>query len=105
MCKLSGKSFIAVTKEKSPVFIEHSIILLIQQHSNTSHLENITALYVSQGACLGALGLLSVQIALVDVLKEEYGIAPDGILGHSAGFLFHTPKATLKQHCTSPSPT
>ena len=42
---------------------------------------------MSQAASLGALGLLSIQIALVDVLKEEYGIVPDGMLGHSAGNL------------------
>ena len=40
---------------------------------------------MSQVAALGALGLISIQIALVDVLKEEYGIVPDGMLGHSAG--------------------
>lgn len=32
-----------------------------------------------------ALGLCCVQIALVDLLKEEFGISPDGMLGHSAG--------------------
>jgi hypothetical protein len=32
-----------------------------------------------------ALGLAAVQIALVDVLKLDYGIVPHGILGHSAG--------------------
>lgn len=26
-----------------------------------------------------------MQIALVDTLREEYGIVPAGILGHSAG--------------------
>ena len=26
-----------------------------------------------------------LQIALVDTLREEYGIVPSGILGHSAG--------------------
>ena len=30
-------------------------------------------------------GLLALQIGLVDVLREEYGITPGGILGHSAG--------------------
>ena len=34
---------------------------------------------------LGAVGLLAVQIGLVDVLKEDYGIVPDGMMGHSAG--------------------
>ena len=28
-----------------------------------------------------------MQIGLVDVLREEYGITPGGILGHSAGQL------------------
>lgn len=32
-----------------------------------------------------ALGLCAVQIALVDVLREDYGITPAGMLGHSAG--------------------
>lgn len=36
---------------------------------------------------LGALGLVSIQLGLVDVLQEEYGIVPDGMLGHSAGKL------------------
>lgn len=34
---------------------------------------------------LGAVGLLAVQIGLVDVLAEDYGIKPAGMLGHSAG--------------------
>ncbi len=38
-----------------------------------------------QGASLGALGLLSIQIGLVDTLKQDYGVTPDGMLGHSAG--------------------
>jgi fatty acid synthase len=33
----------------------------------------------------GALGLTAIQIGLVDLLKEEYGITPAGVLGHSAG--------------------
>ena len=32
-----------------------------------------------------ALGLCAVQIALVDVLRQDFGITPAGILGHSAG--------------------
>lgn len=32
-----------------------------------------------------ALGLAAVQIAMVDLLRLDYGIVPDGILGHSAG--------------------
>ena len=32
-----------------------------------------------------AVGLLFLQIGLVDMLKEEYGIEPAGMLGHSAG--------------------
>lgn len=38
-------------------------------------------------ALLGAVGLLAVQIGLVDVLHQDYGIRPDGMLGHSAGML------------------
>ena len=34
---------------------------------------------------LMSVGLIAVQIALVDVLREEYGITPAGMLGHSAG--------------------
>ena len=34
---------------------------------------------------MGAVGLLAVQIGLVDVLREDYGIVPDGMMGHSAG--------------------
>eukprot|EP00884_Botryococcus_braunii_P022876 jgi/Botrbrau1/9272/Bobra.180_1s0029.1 len=30
-------------------------------------------------------GLAAVQIGLVDFLKEDYGILPNGVLGHSAG--------------------
>lgn len=29
--------------------------------------------------------MVCVQIGLVDVLREEYGITPGGVLGHSAG--------------------
>lgn len=34
---------------------------------------------------LNSTGLIAVQIGLVDVLKEDYGITPNGMLGHSAG--------------------
>lgn len=34
---------------------------------------------------LASVGLIAVQIGLVDILREEYGIVPDGMLGHSAG--------------------
>ena len=34
---------------------------------------------------LNSVGLIAVQIGLVDVLQKEYGIKPDGMLGHSAG--------------------
>lgn len=32
-----------------------------------------------------ALGLVATQIALVDVLREQYGIRAAGVFGHSAG--------------------
>lgn len=35
-------------------------------------------------AC-SAMGLCAVQIALVDVMRTDYGIVPAGVLGHSAG--------------------
>ncbi|EIE22203.1 ketoacyl-synt-domain-containing protein [Coccomyxa subellipsoidea C-169] len=35
--------------------------------------------------CLASVGLASVQVGLVDVLREEYGIIPGGVVGHSAG--------------------
>ena len=38
-----------------------------------------------KGPMLASVGLLAVQVGLVDVLKEDYGITPDGIFGHSAG--------------------
>ena len=44
---------------------------------------------------LGAVGLLAVQIGLVDVLREDYGILPKGMLGHSAG------ERTWAADCTS----
>lgn len=34
---------------------------------------------------LNSVGLITVQIGLVDVLREDYGIVPSGMLGHSAG--------------------
>ena len=34
---------------------------------------------------LASVGLIAVQIGLVDILREEYGIVPAGMLGHSAG--------------------
>ena len=34
---------------------------------------------------LSAVGLCAIQIALVDILREDHGIHPDGMLGHSAG--------------------
>lgn len=34
---------------------------------------------------LASVGLIAVQIGLVDILREEYGIIPHGMLGHSAG--------------------
>ena len=35
-----------------------------------------------------AVGLAAIQMALLDVLREEYGLIPDGMLGHSAGMGF-----------------
>jgi acyl transferase domain-containing protein len=32
-----------------------------------------------------ALGLVAIQIGLVNVLREEYDIRPAGVFGHSAG--------------------
>lgn len=32
-----------------------------------------------------SVGLTALQIALVDMLRSDYGINPDGVLGHSAG--------------------
>ena len=34
---------------------------------------------------MASLGLIAMQIGLVDVLREQYGIRPAGMLGHSAG--------------------
>ncbi|CAL8464659.1 g4194 [Coccomyxa elongata] len=34
---------------------------------------------------LAMVGLVAVQIGLVDMLRKEYGIVPAGMLGHSAG--------------------
>ena len=32
-----------------------------------------------------AVGLAAIQIALLDMLRDIYGVIPDGMLGHSAG--------------------
>lgn len=32
-----------------------------------------------------AVGLTAIQVALVEVLRERYGVQPAGFLGHSAG--------------------
>lgn len=40
-----------------------------------------------QNPKLAMVGLIAVQIGLVDVLREDYGIVPAGMLGHSAGTL------------------
>lgn len=48
---------------------------------------------------LGALGLLAVQIGLVDVLREEFGIVPSGMLGHSAGRSMCRYPVICMQHC------
>lgn len=46
---------------------------------------------------LNSVGLIAVQIGLTDVLREEYGIVPDGMLGHSAGiFVFPYCNGLLK---------
>lgn len=34
-----------------------------------------------------SVGLLALQIALVDMMREEYDLHADGFLGHSAGEL------------------
>ncbi len=47
---------------------------------------------------LNSVGLIAVQIGLVDVLRDEYGLVPDGMLGHSAG----TPTPSLS--LCSPAP-
>lgn len=41
---------------------------------------------------LNSVGLIAVQIGLTDVLREDYGIVPDGMLGHSAGKQDNLPK-------------
>ena len=38
------------------------------------------------------VGLTALQVALVDVLREEHGITPAGCLGHSSGERSKTPK-------------
>lgn len=38
---------------------------------------------------LAAVGLLAVQVGLVDVLRKQYGITAKGMLGHSAGEAHH----------------
>jgi fatty acid synthase len=45
---------------------------------------------------LAMVGLVAVQIGLVDVLREEYGITPAGMLGHSAG------EAVIPARCDPP---
>ena len=45
-----------------------------------------------------AVGLCAIQIALVDILREDHGIVPDGMLGHSAG----DAAAILTQCCFQP---
>ena len=34
---------------------------------------------------MAMVGLVAVQIGLVDMLRDEFGIEPAGMLGHSAG--------------------
>lgn len=41
-----------------------------------------------QAPKLAMVGLVAVQIGLVDLLREEHGITPAGMLGHSAGVSF-----------------
>jgi fatty acid synthase, animal type len=41
-----------------------------------------------QAPKLAMVGLVAVQIGLVDLLREEHGITPAGMLGHSAGMCF-----------------
>ena len=48
----------------------------------------LSAFYKEDGfrdTIYSALGLAAVQIALVDMLELDYGVRPEGMLGHSAG--------------------
>jgi fatty acid synthase len=52
---------------------------------------------------LASVGLIAVQIGLVDILRDDYGVVADGMLGHSAGTLdtppppSHSPPPSLHQ--------
>lgn len=52
-----------------------------------------------------ALGLTAIQLGLVDVLRDDYGITPAGMLGHSAGELPKALSLLLKRlgsvHCSA----
>lgn len=52
-----------------------------------------------QAPKLAMVGLVAVQIGLVDMLREEHGITPAGMLGHSAGMSF-TVYDAHNMHCT-----
>lgn len=43
-----------------------------------------------------SLGLLALQIALVDMLRQEYAVEASGWLGHSAGNFSSRPKLFFK---------
>ena len=55
--------------------LQHDIDLLSEFHMEKGFKDPIKS----------ALGLAATQIGLVDLLKIEYGIVPEGMLGHSAG--------------------
>ena len=44
-----------------------------------------TSTLLAEAALLPERDGLSLQVGLVDMLREEYGVVPAGMLGHSAG--------------------
>ena len=49
------------------------------------------------------VGLTALQVGLVDMLREEYGVVPAGCLGHSSGECPANPLSLPRSCCCRPN--
>ena len=71
----SSQTFQASIRACANIALKFGVDLLSEFHLESGFKDTVRS----------ALGLASVQIALVDLLAVDYGIQAEGMLGHSAG--------------------
>lgn len=54
-----------------------------------AEMEDVAGFDATVDATVATVGLVAVQIGLMDMLTQDFGIAADGFLGHSVGEMRH----------------